>query len=126
MRSGKFRNSKLVGKKGEEIAQEFFERKGFEILEKNYKRKFFEIDLIVKKRNKIHFVEVKTILFPSQISAEEHLNQSKLKKIKNGALFYLREKKIDFERFEVQIDFLAIEIFLKLKKAKIRWLQGVY
>lgn len=118
--------SKIVGAKGEEIAQRFFKRKGFEILEKNYKRKFFEIDLIVKKKDKIHFVEVKTILFPSRISAEEHLNQSKLKKIKKGALFYLREKKIDFEKLKVQIDFLAVEIFLKLKKTKIRWFQSIY
>jgi len=118
--------SKIIGKKGEEIAQRFFKRKGFEILEKNYKRKFFEIDLIVKKKDKIHFVEVKTVLFPSQISAEEHLNQSKLKRIKKGVFFYLKEKKIDFEKIKPQIDLLAIEIFLKLKKAKIRWLQSIY
>ena len=118
--------SKLVGKKGEEIAQRFFKGKGFEILEKNYKRKFFEIDLIVKKRETIHFVEVKTIFFPSQIPAEEHFNQSKLKKIKKGIFFYLKEKKINPFDFKIQIDLLAIEIFSKIKKAKIKWLQNIY
>jgi len=117
---------KLIGKLGEKIAEKFFLRKGFKILEKNYRKRFFEIDLIVKRKNKIHFVEVKTVVWPAKVLAEEHFNFQKLRKIKKGVLFYLKEKRIDVESFELQIDLLAIEIFPHLKKAKIRWHQNIF
>jgi len=115
---------KFKGRKGEEIAQRFLEKKGFKIVEKNYQRKNFEIDLIAQRRNEIHFVEVKTV-FSLKTRPEEHFNFFKLKKIKKGILFYLKEKKIDLGKFKIQIDLLAIEVSLKLKKIKIRWYQNI-
>jgi len=115
---------KFKGRKGEEISQRFLEKKGFKIVEKNYQRKNFEIDLIAQRRNEIHFVEVKTV-FSLKTRPEEHFNFFKLKKIKKGILFYLKEKKIDLGKFKIQIDLLAIEVSLKLKKIKIRWYQNI-
>ena len=115
---------KFKGRKGEEIAQRFLEKKGFKIVEKNYQRKNFEIDLIAQRKNEIHFVEVKTV-FSLKTRPEEHFNFFKLKKIKKGILFYLKEKKIDLGKFKIQIDLLAIEVSLKLKKIKIRWYQNI-
>jgi len=115
---------KFKGRKGEEIAQKFLEKKGFKIIERNYQGRNFEIDLIAQRRNEIHFVEVKTV-FSLKTQPEEHFNFLKLKKIKKGVLFYLKEKKIDLEKFKIQIDLLAIEISLKLKKIKIRWYQNI-
>ena len=49
-----------LGKKGEEIAEAYLRSKGYIILEKNYRRYRGEIDLIVKDKAYLVFVEVKT------------------------------------------------------------------
>ena len=52
--------NKTTGLIGEKIASNFLRKKGFLILDKNFKLKFGEIDLVAKKGNTIHIVEVKT------------------------------------------------------------------
>lgn len=48
-----------IGKKGEEIAVEYLISKGFEIIKTNFIFSHGEIDIIAKKLDTIHFVEVK-------------------------------------------------------------------
>lgn len=50
-----------TGDVGEEIAVKFLVKHGFVVVEQNYWKKFGEIDIICRKRGKIHFVEVKTV-----------------------------------------------------------------
>jgi Holliday junction resolvase-like predicted endonuclease len=50
-----------TGDVGEKIAGRFLRSKGFEIVGWNYLKPWGEIDIIVKKKGKMHFVEVKTI-----------------------------------------------------------------
>ena len=49
----------LLGPWGEEKAAEFLRRKGYALVASNYRCKFGEIDLIVKNRRYLVFVEVK-------------------------------------------------------------------
>lgn len=48
------------GKLGEHYAADFLQQKGFELIAQNYRQGRKEIDLIAKKENVLHFVEVKT------------------------------------------------------------------
>ncbi|WP_168236858.1 YraN family protein, partial [Campylobacter fetus] len=50
----------LFGFKGENMAAKYLVSQGFEILEKNFHSKFGEIDIIAKKDDVLHFVEVKS------------------------------------------------------------------
>lgn len=50
-----------VGDLGEGEACLFLMKRGFEIVERNYLRKWGEIDIIARKGQKLHFVEVKTV-----------------------------------------------------------------
>jgi putative endonuclease len=50
-----------TGDIGEKIAGCFLVAKGFEIVGKNYRKPWGEIDIIVRKKGKIHFIEVKTV-----------------------------------------------------------------
>ncbi|MEJ2004237.1 MAG: YraN family protein [Cyclobacteriaceae bacterium] len=50
----------LLGKLGERLAKQFYLGKHFEILSCNYRHRRNEIDLIVKKKDLLVFVEVKT------------------------------------------------------------------
>lgn len=49
-----------LGAWGEQTAAKFLTARGFEILEHNFRARPDEIDLIAKRGDKIHFVEVKT------------------------------------------------------------------
>ena len=50
-----------IGKIGEEIAVKFLLNKGFKIIGRNYWKPWGEIDIVAKKGNILHFVEVKTV-----------------------------------------------------------------
>jgi Holliday junction resolvase-like predicted endonuclease len=50
-----------IGDIGENIACKFLMKRGFEIVEKNYLKKWGEIDIIARKGDKLHFVEVKSV-----------------------------------------------------------------
>jgi putative endonuclease len=54
------RNKKILGAAGEGIAERFYRQRGCSILEKNFIFKHGEIDLIVKDKEELVFVEVKT------------------------------------------------------------------
>lgn len=50
-----------VGVMGELATRKFLESKGLQFLEANYRAKTGEIDLILKSKDRIHFIEVKTV-----------------------------------------------------------------
>src|SRR6056297_3183638 len=51
---------KKLGNNGEAVASVYLERKGFEIIATNYYSQYGEIDIIAKKNQQLHFIEVKT------------------------------------------------------------------
>ncbi|MCX6735720.1 MAG: YraN family protein [Candidatus Parcubacteria bacterium] len=50
-----------TGDIGEKIAGLFLKTKGFTVIGTNYRKPWGEIDIIVQKKGKIHFIEVKTV-----------------------------------------------------------------
>lgn len=79
------------GKDGELRAEKFLTQKGFEILERNYRYKRSEIDLIVRKKDWLIFVEVRMRGSVAFGFPEQTVNQAKRKKIMEGAAQYLIE-----------------------------------
>ena len=53
---------KDIGALGERVAAEYLKRHGFRVLAKNVVRKIGEIDLIARKGDTLHFVEVKSLV----------------------------------------------------------------
>lgn len=51
----------LDGILGEDKACKFLKKQGFEILKRNFHSKFGEIDIIAKKDEILHFIEVKLL-----------------------------------------------------------------
>lgn len=99
--------NKTIGKYGEQLAKNFLIKKGFKILELNYRySRLAEIDIIAKKDNKIHFIEVKTRTQNYFGTPFEAINQNKLKSIYKCALFYMQNTKEKTEKF--QIDAIGI------------------
>jgi len=53
--------NQITGELGEKICVEFLEKNDFRVLEQNYTVATGEIDIIAKKNDIIHFIEVKSI-----------------------------------------------------------------
>lgn len=54
-------HNKYIGNKGEDIACMFLMKRGYKITERNHLRKWGEIDIIARRGEKLHFIEVKTV-----------------------------------------------------------------
>ncbi len=116
-------DKKLLGRLGERLAKNFLEKNGFEILEKNYfVGKLGEIDLIAKKNNLLHFIEVKTRTNKNFGWPEESVGKTKLEKIILCAHEYLSENQLN-NLWE--IDVIAISINFQKRQANLRFIKNV-
>lgn len=77
----------------------YLQRKGFVLVGRNYMRKTGEIDVIARKADTLHFVEVKTILcreFPITNTADiydpsANLHETKIRKVARTSEWYVAE-----------------------------------
>jgi len=97
------KNKYAVGKRGQEIAEDFLRKKGGKILERNYRVRTGEIDLIVHLGEYVVFVEVK---FRSGISyglPREAVGGAKQQKIIRTAMHYISARKLDNQDFRFDV-----------------------
>lgn len=81
------------GKQFENKALEFLKHNGFIIIETNfYAKKIGEIDIIAKKDDVYHFVEVKS---GETFEAVYNITTAKLSKLTRSVNYYLQIKKLD-------------------------------
>ncbi len=95
------------GRKGEEIALAYLRENGYSILEKNWRHKHLEIDIIAKKNNILHFVEVKTRKLEGMLLAHESLSYKKTQNLLRAIEIYLSQMDDDCT---AQLDLIAINI----------------
>ncbi len=94
--------SKLSGAWGEALAAEFLRKKKFSLVAANYRSRFGEIDLIVKDRKFLVFVEVKTRRAATFAQAREFVDWRKQDKLRMTASCYLSENPTSLQpRFDV-------------------------
>lgn len=92
-------------------AANYLRKKRYKLVEANYRTRFGEIDLIVKNRKYICFVEVKQRNADSIARPAEFVDASKQKRIIAAANLYLSHIKTDLQpRFDV------VEIYTKDNK----------
>ena len=92
----------LLGPWGEEKAAEFLRRKGYALVTSNYRCKFGEIDLIVKNRRYLVFVEVKLRKNADFAMAREFVDSGKQRRIRTVASCYLASHPTSLQpRFDV-------------------------
>ncbi len=88
------------GAYGENVAAEYLRRHGFEICGRNIARKTGEIDIIAKKEDILHFVEVKSLRctdFPTAKNKDiykpsDNLHPNKLRKVARTAEWLVAEE----------------------------------
>ena len=99
-------NNKEVGYKNESLAVDFLIEIGFIILNRNYRFNHFEIDIIAKKNDQIHFVEVKFRRDNSYGYPESFVSKFQQERIKKAAENYLYENNIELS---IVFDIMSIE-----------------
>ena len=119
-----------TGEIGEHVAARYFASKGFEIIERNYTKRCGEIDIIARKRNKTHFIEVKSIkVFDAQLRTEnsgyrpeENMHFAKQQKLRRTIQTYLGEIGL---KGEWQFDLAVVYIGDELKEARVKILENI-
>lgn len=92
----------LVGAWGEALAAEYLRKKRYEVVAAGYHCRFGEIDLIVKDRKYIVFVEVKLRKSADFAKALEYVDRRKQDRLRITASMYLSQNPTALQpRFDV-------------------------
>jgi putative endonuclease len=94
------------GRHGEQVAEEFLCAQGYTILRRNYRVSFGEIDLIVRDRQALVFVEVRTHGGDQFGDPLESVNMRKQRQVAKAAVHYLTKSGL-MER-EARFDVVGI------------------
>ena len=94
--------SDLSGAWGEALAAEYLRKKRYTLVAQGYRCKFGEIDLIVKDRKHLVFVEVKTRRSDRFARAMEYVDRRKQDRLRITASMYLSKNPTALQpRFDV-------------------------
>jgi len=122
-----------TGSKGEEIAVKYLGNKGYFVIDKNYRKKWGELDIIAKKNDILHFVEVKTVSrksygghFEQEINnyrPEDNMHPWKLQRLRRTIQTYLLEKYKDDPPW--QFDLACVFLDQERRVAKVRFMENI-
>ena len=117
--------SKLRGAWGESLAADYLRKKHYKLVATGYHCRYGEIDLIVRDKRYLAFVEVKLRKSDRFAKAYEYVDKKKQDKIRTTAEMYLSEHPTQLQpRFDI------IEIYapdgLTTVSPKITHLEGVF
>jgi len=94
--------SLYVGLKAEDKAVEYLKKYGYSIVERNFHSRFGEIDIVAKKDDILHFIEVK---YSKKYDAIERITPKKFQRIIKTIDYYIYKKDIDLD---YQVDALIV------------------
>ena len=109
------------GKQCEDKAVAWLIRNGFRILHRNWRFSYYEIDVIARKDDMLHFIEVKARKFSKFEYPEASVGKKKFKDIQKAANAYLT---MNPGNKWIQYDRLAITIFER--KEEYFFIRDVY
>lgn len=124
--------SQKIGALGEELVTMFLVKKGYEVIDRNFRRPWGEIDIIVKKSDKIHFVEVKSVsseiviqeTYIDSFRPEDNVHPQKIKRLSRVIQTYLSSGRVSSETLW-QFDVATVRIDMERKKAKINFIEDL-
>lgn len=92
----------MLGAWGESVAASYLRKKRYTLVAANYRCRFGEIDLIVRNRTNLVFVEVKLRKSADFAAAVEYVDRKKQARIKMAAELWLSENPTALQpRFDV-------------------------
>jgi putative endonuclease len=96
-----------LGKKGEQMAEQYLIQKGFTVLHRNWRHAKYEVDLIALKGPVLHFIEVKLRSSKDFGPPEKKVTKKKFRNLLMAADEFLFQH---LQYRHVQFDILAINL----------------
>jgi putative endonuclease len=110
------------GKEGEALALEYLRKNDFEVLHCNWRHLKYEIDVIAKKQEKLHIVEVKSRHYFPGAFPEESVTKKKFNFLKKAAEEFLYQHP---EYRHIQFNILSITYF-RDKEPELFFIEDVF
>ena len=111
----------LIGKQAEKAAEQYLSKQGLVLLDRNYCCRMGEIDLIMRDRDDLVFVEVRHRKSQDFGGALASITYKKQQKIWRTAQHYI-QKKCQLQDCGYRFDVVALEGSLK----QIRWIKNAF
>lgn len=111
-----------LGKKGEQLAQQFVAEKGYQILETNWRFSRAEVDIIAKDGEILVFIEVKTRSYESFGTPETFVDERKEALLFDAANVYMEKIGHDWE---IRFDIIAVTLY-EGRPPKIRHFEDAF
>lgn len=101
------RETTRIGNRGEEAAAAWLRSNGFEICARNWRNGRYEIDIVARRWDTLHFVEVKTRRAGGLTTPEAAITPQKFRALRHAAEVYLAQCD---GRLEPQFDLAAVDM----------------
>ncbi len=121
---------------GEDLVCKYLQERGFDIVDRNYLRPWGELDIVAKRGDKVHFVEVKTVTRepfnrrgePGGSNGghrpEENMHPKKVQRLHRAMQTYLLGNRV-LKNMDFQLDLACVYLSLTTKTAKIDILENI-
>lgn len=129
-----------IGDLGESLVCKSLESRGVHVISRNYLRKWGELDIVAKKGNTLHFIEVKSVsreiepLTKERVThetghrityrPEENVNAWKMHKIARTIQSYLADHSLG-EDSDWQFDVAIVFLDFNRKIGRIKWIRDI-
>ncbi len=110
-----------IGLWGEEQALKYLKKKGYKLLQSRYRTRLGEIDLIMRRREVVVFVEVKLRSNAMSAAPRDYVTASKQHKLKSAAMEWMAQNGGD-----IPVRFDVIEIDMRDGKACITHIENAF
>jgi putative endonuclease len=115
-----------LGDLGEQLALEHLQRMGYELVARNHRTRFGELDLVVRDRRALVFVEVKTRRATRPGRAFENLHEAKRLQVRRMAGTYLAEVGDRPHLAEIRFDAVGVTIDPRGRLVSLEHLEGAF
>ncbi len=112
-----------LGHRGEALAVQELARRGFEIVARNWRCEAGEVDIVARKGDVWHFVEVRTRRGMGYGTPEESLTPAKQARMLEVAGHYMAEHGL--EEVEWRLDLVAVELDRSGRLVRVELLENV-
>jgi putative endonuclease len=116
-------DTQALGKHAEDEACEFLQAKGFQLLERNYRCYHGEIDLIMRDKHHIVFVEVRSRRSILYGNAFESITRHKMRKLIKTASHFLQMRAY-LNKVDSRFDVVAIHPIAG--KKQLEWIRDAF
>ncbi len=121
-------HNRQKGNNGEDLACTFLSKKGFIVIDRNYLKKWGELDIVAQKDGKLHFFEVKSVMFGETAEGshrpEDNVHGLKVRSIRRMIETYIDEKKIAPET-EFYFHVLCVFMDEQRRSARVKWIENI-